>query len=438
MKIKILIAMLILYSFFVIAATDQEIRNNCKFTSTIDPNDLNEQDNTGPEVIIRYNEATNYLLISYYDYDESIRTGGIDAFQWAEQPKKISDNQYSFVKDRTAYYINKKLPEVCYYNKNEIAKITKESEISLECNYIQDKKTCEDSPVCRIEITQREQKGIFGSPVQSERFICITNVENFLRNCIDIQGTNNPKADRANIIILGYGYKNLGSIEEIAKKQIEKLFSLEPFRSNKDKFNVWLVNDIGNLDDCPKGNCPIDLALQSCPFSNPFYIFLVNDDFRSHSNNGIVYLSKWVSLPINSYVLAHEFGHSFANLYDEYIEEGIINISSLRSRMSTIHASNCFFIDSDSATIDNCLENAPWKEMLGNGCGEDGVIDCSILNNLYNVEVNCVQGCYYTNSPQIYRSGQNTLMHAHQLPPYLYGPWNEDLIKKIIDEYSGA
>ncbi len=587
MKFKkgvLLFCIVIIFSFLVIAVEFNrgKILSDCRFISTDDPNDLDDSDNIGPEVIVRYNQGTNLVLI-YYFHERYIDMGDIGVFPRANEARRISENQYSFVKDGVIYYVNEELPDVCYYGEKleSRGKGVGEEDI-LNCRNIYDKKECEDEPFCHIEITQREIKGIFGSPIQDEKWACLINLyqinpeeseleevetpegiktflspeggmvgtifvfqiisdgsynnidmvwveiydavgnlvsnldfssedgfnygsildssnmeqgiyrvefyiktengvidlvdvgyfniydpEELALNCIGLSESNNPNDDKANILFYGYGYDNIESIKEDIELQNDNLFGLEPFNSNKDKFNVWLVNIIGNLVDCSRAGdrvyCPIEVARGYCPFQNSFYNLLINDEFRSYAAGAIAGLSMNDAGP---YILAHEFGHSFGGLDDEYMEDAKANYDLLEEYQAGNIASNCFY-DPDVLDVEDCKEQAPWKDIIGNGCGEGGLVDCpfrpdqiitTILGegcskgnfnwdscsigladqSLYSAlnEVNCFEGCKYK-SQGIFRSGFNTIMNHHESPPHLYGLWNEYLIQQKIDEYSG-
>lgn len=81
--------------------------------------------------------------------------------------------------------------------------------------------------------------------------------------------------------------------------------------------------------------------------------------------------------------LAHEFGHKF-QLFDTGVTK-----ADQYPQWDGVTIGNCFIAQSKSA----CLANAPWKLLLGNGCGRDKVSDCSTRNPLYDLEVGCFEGC---------------------------------------------
>ena len=110
-----------------------------------------------------------------------------------------------------------------------------------------------------------------------------------------IEGHNNPDANRANLVFVGYGYKNLQKSEGEVVKELGKyvldlkgenqgLLSVEPFKSNKDKFNFWYVDKTSNVDSCESyGDYLIcESSLESnCVFSNKYIVKFVDKKFRS-------------------------------------------------------------------------------------------------------------------------------------------------------------
>jgi len=108
-------------------------------------------------------------------------------------------------------------------------------------------------------------------------------------------------------------------------------FSVSPFKENKEKFNIWMINakdykhdQEGNLD--PEDylrfvkNCERDtVVVVSINMFRPYASFPT-----SESKGGVIYLSLgFINLLSPEFIgrfLLHEFGHAFGNLADEYID----------------------------------------------------------------------------------------------------------------------
>jgi hypothetical protein len=85
-----------------------------------------------------------------------------------------------------------------------------------------------------------------------------------------------------------------------------------------------------------------------------------------------------ISGPSRTDALAHELGH-FAGMTDE----------NTGKSPDTIGAMNCYIADS----VDACYQNAPWKSMIGQGCGDSNELDCTESDPGYSNEIGCYEGC---------------------------------------------
>lgn len=97
-------------------------------------------------------------------------------------------------------------------------------------------------------------------------------------------------------------------------------------------------------------------------------------------SNGINNLGRVVN---HGSTLMHEFGHHF-QLFDSSVPAVSRDLD-----WEGVTIGNCFVADTKSA----CLANAPWKFLIGNGCGRNSVVDCKKDDFLYDLEVDCFDGC---------------------------------------------
>lgn len=349
-------------------------------------------------------------------------------------------------------------------------------------------------------------------------------------DCLElIPGQNNVLENRIHVVLVGFNYSSVDRFLSNASKAIEMdkigLFSLEPFKSNKSKFNVWYVNKIGIAEDIKMDSQGVALGKDAVILSdvctkklgffkeelvypNPFFsekmftFFIVNKGIGgsaySSSNVGNVeFLRSFdnsdktglrgalVHIPeegqpiyINSSItyqpgtpewdsryenklqsFAHEFGHAIT------IPNGYMPVSSMPENLKRImdeysnnqqyspemayfyKTTNCFV-----GTIEECKSPATNKlfgDLIGNGCGENGVIDCCTNDSTaihfgapacssnptfhedpnYELEVNCYNGC---TEMGLYRGHFNSLMRG--IPKnYSYGLVNERILKNVID-----
>lgn len=125
------------------------------------------------------------------------------------------------------------------------------------------------------------------------------------------------------LLFIGEGLSSYDEVEQITNKMIygaDSLFETEPFKSNKNKFNIWVmpsppirITQLTNeeIDFIDASNCPnadVKILLSDRNFrsyaegtmSNTCIISIANTDFE------------------NKRTLTHEFGHCFGDLWDEY------------------------------------------------------------------------------------------------------------------------
>jgi len=209
-----------------------------------------------------------------------------------------------------------------------------------------------------------------------------------------IPGENTEPTHKLNLIFAGMNFD-----KEIvrAKAQIflfdegplpsAGLFTkTEPFKSNKDKFNFYLINreladdDFENLRE----------IFSCCNLPNWYgYVFADNSQGkieRSYSGFGPNdYTMIHVQYPNPQAVGAavHETGHLIGGLYDEYRggrQHEPASYYNITVPVSMPVAKNVFY---DSAltndnfiSVQECRDNTHWKNWIGKGCGNDNYVDC--------------------------------------------------------------
>lgn len=134
-------------------------------------------------------------------------------------------------------------------------------------------------------------------------------------------GDSNKKIDIV-VISNNYSQNELNDFKnKILPKHIDAIFSKDPFNLNKDKFNIWFVNEVNNKQ-CSLTNISTctshfsNVAYKFCPF---FDSIIAIDKAKSRSVADIVGYDKVAyNLGDAPSVTIHEFGHSFGLLADEY------------------------------------------------------------------------------------------------------------------------
>jgi len=209
--------------------------------------------------------------------------------------------------------------------------------------------------------------------------------------------------------------------------RVEGLNGLEPFASNQNKFNYWYIDlplygegdPCGNISlregtECVNGSIithypdgsSISIPLSTlnlyqvstlenyCDFPNKYVHIVVNDNaFVPHDGHFAVENYSQSTLPFGLVyepasqfpIFVHEFTHSFAKVFDE---KGGVFTNDIQ-----ILGPNCFSIPGTNMTPQSCAqsEQLPWHDLIGNGCGRDGIVDCNITESYYNPNT----GSYY-------------------------------------------
>ncbi len=299
--------------------------------------------------------------------------------------------------------------------------------------------------------------------------------------CLEIvPGHNKTNESRINLVLVGLNY-DPSSFPSYARDAVDYdgnnhgLLSIEPFASNRDRFNFFYVPEVGKINTAalepsqyPADAHPeIERLGKLCSTSMPKKVVgLVNWSFNSNPDE--------VSFtpPINDReyrTFVHEVGgHFTGDLNDEYIggglggfniPAGIVKQAFYSPRVNCVPSGvsrrpwNC---TSTPESIADCEANAPWRDLIGNGCGEDGVIDCFRIDydnpdcsrgncteryiplvgdDSWRMETACVLGSTY---PNYYRSIRESLMASVYHGPFSFGASNERLICNAIRNSTGS
>ena len=157
-------------------------------------------------------------------------------------------------------------------------------------------------------------------------------------------------SEKVDICIIADGYRSdqVHKMREDAARLVDTLFSVEPFRSRKEDFNVRLVESVSEQSgvDQPREGVYrdnlLDLTFNSLELDRymveadnrvvrdvaarvPYdrIILIANED--RYGGGGIFnfYSSCTTDNEYSGYVFVHEFGHSFAGLADEYYSSDV-------------------------------------------------------------------------------------------------------------------
>lgn len=205
----------------------------------------------------------------------------------------------------------------------------------LQCCIIGSSFVGECKPTCA------EEKRIFEAPrctsdndcradqkCNVELGLCVKRAfcENILSN-----GDSRTKLDLAFIAESNWEdneFKNmvLQLVDYDGNNRFNGLFSTEPLKSNKEKFNIWAYNSKESFLDPDRVDFrKVQSVSNNCPHADSVAV-ISKKDFRSFAYSGwTAFVSKRdMDIPIvKGKVLVHEIGHSLFGLADEYVEDGL-------------------------------------------------------------------------------------------------------------------
>lgn len=301
-------------------------------------------------------------------------------------------------------------------------------------------------------------------------------------NCYGLSDHNEMDQNRINVVFIPAGYSSHKPVNEVIESMIDYdgsgngMFSFEPYKSTKNKFNFWVSKDIFyekehqsfltnqryDLDrlaatQLANQNCPTENTIIVSPIrypncsvahsatqsiwmsvmedgEHPYSAKLVEDQDLDPSQNpqyDYDYLGGKTLLELrHAPTFVHELGHIFG-LADEYVNYDTFN-SPLTPEIKASSELNCYV-----GTKQECEANAPWKAYMDQGEG--------------HTNVGCYEGCQYYGKG-IYRPTPRSIMNAPEGMYYgpnssledgdyvyydesvTYGPYNEAIVKKAIEE----
>lgn len=150
------------------------------------------------------------------------------------------------------------------------------------------------------------------------------------RLLIESQSRDPALRNTIDLLFVGNGMSGIQEVEQETRKLIygiDSLFETEPFKSNENKFNIWVMNTAplrGIVEENP--NMPLTLIpieegvpVGECPEAD-VTILLSKQKHRSYGAFGpkICRVSIASAEFQNKRTLIHEIGHCFGELYDEY------------------------------------------------------------------------------------------------------------------------
>ncbi|MCQ2144424.1 MAG: IgA Peptidase M64 [Bacteroidales bacterium] len=238
---------------------------------------------------------------------------------------------------------------------------------------------------------------------------------------LQYKGESSHKVD---LVFAGEGYteKQMPKLRQDARRMMEYLFSLEPYKSRRDDFNVWLVQSISKDPgvDIPNWGQWRNTAMDSMfdTFYEDRYLTIQNHkkiasvvsganfdtimiiaNETKYGGGGIYgsYAMGTSDNELSDIVFVHEFGHSFAALGDEYYtsavayedyypagvepwEPNITNQTDFNAKWADMVAEGTPLPTPDEPEYDNVVGLFEGAGYMAKGCWRP-YRECRMLNN---------------------------------------------------------
>ena len=223
---------------------------------------------------------------------------------------------------------------------------------------------------------------------------------------LEIHGETSKKIDVA-IVAQGYENESPQKLNIDFYRMKEVLFAKEPFKSHREDFNVYGVKaDVGaahNTFGIDRYMMTFNVwRLHDMLGTTPcdYIIVMVNDD--TYGGGAIYNFYAVTSMHrMAEYVLPHEFGHSFAGLADEYVDEDLSYADLHRTEYEPLEPNITNLVDF----------GRKWKSMLPAGtkvptpenpdvpkaeCGPIGVYEGAgyVAKGVYRPTMHCMMRDY--------------------------------------------
>lgn len=219
-------------------------------------------------------------------------------------------------------------------------------------------------------------------------------------DCVTLLYNGDPD-NKVDVVFLGNDYKDLEDFtKDVGNYVNNAVLETSPFDVNKKKINFYRIDEFQDL------GCEITSYIlcnqykakqlaSNCPND---YIFIITDrnkikDFIKPIRSSAFSNIANINAADNEFVLLHEFGHTFGDLADEYVDESYYKMF-------------------DEEAYPNCDKA---------GCEEWSDI----------AKTGCFKGCSVS---QFYRPTKESIMRNY-LKSKLYGPVNENVINERLGVY---
>jgi len=258
---------------------------------------------------------------------------------------------------------------------------------------------------------------------------------------------NGPPSKKVDLLIIGDGYtpKEMKKFHKDVSHFMDVLFSTAPFKENKDRFNVWIIevpSQESGSDEPRKGlfrNTILDCSFNT--FDLPRYLMTYDNktlrniaanapydqlyilvNTHRYGGGGIFNLyavcvsdNKW-----SDYIFVHEFGHSFAGLADEYYSSKVTYVEFYPPGVEPWEPNITALLDTT---------NIKWGHLIKPGTPIPTPPDTAKYANT----VGCFEGAGYM-AKGMYRPYLDCRMFSKSSVDFC--PVCQEAIQRVIDFYS--
>ncbi len=324
----------------------------------------------------------------------------------------------------------------------------------------------------------------------SKKYENIAQIKFLASACVSVIN-NGPSSTKIDVVFVGSGFQTLEDFYWIVDEfidyngEIDGLLSVEPFKSNREKFNFWIDTNLHNFsDDHNDANYWAwnwrKRARESCSFGDELILLSVSPEIWPVSSGGtttegIQEGSHQLQMSIGSqyltdtgwplYVygrflshdkvslrktLIHEFGHAFGGLYDEYVYGNPPStVDPVGYNCATVNCDKwCTGVFEDTGPSEeecnlrtnsfDCYDNGSgvcvWTQVGSEFlCKKYRYLSDDVSSGLTCIEdTGCFKGCSFSNW---YRAYSNTVMR-YSGGTKEYGIINENRLQEVLNRYA--
>lgn len=247
---------------------------------------------------------------------------------------------------------------------------------------------------------------------------------------------SSTKGEGIRLVFMGQGFADVdiksGKYERVMRREMDRFFSIEPFKSFRNYFASYMVYRVSKTNDVMQyaeddfvnegWNEVLKYAGKAFTFQGNDTVYraivVYNGNYVERSSTAFSHYGHFVSYVMENYptLVCHEAGgHGFGLLADEYVESGYYNRripDSEKEALKKYHEVYGSFMNVD---CDN--ENPVWSKFIND-------------DRYASEAIGAYEGAY-TYGFGVYRPTENSVMNDHTLGDGFNAPCREALYKRI-------